>query len=122
MAKRVKKIESAIVWRGTSFIDNAPLVAIITGMDGSSDNPKTGPMAQLWILRSDVDPVTAIKTGMDRSVCGDCGFRGRIIDSILDNGDLEQILSGRGCYVVVNNAPRSIFEKFASGGYSEMTP
>jgi hypothetical protein len=40
---------------------SAPLVAIITGMRGGSANPKTGPMAQLWILRSDMSPLDAIQ-------------------------------------------------------------
>ena len=37
----------AIIYRGPSMLDGSPIVAILTGIDKPSHNPKTGPMAQL---------------------------------------------------------------------------
>jgi hypothetical protein len=102
---------SAIVWRGPSNFDGKPIVAIVTGLHGNNKNPKTGKrLAQLWILRSDVSPLAAIKTGADRSICGDCKHRG--------NGTGK----GRSCYVAVKNAPRSIAKVFHEGGYLAIRP
>ncbi len=103
-------VDTAIVWEGFSALDpTAPLVAIITGMSGRSKNPKTGPMAQLWIIRSDRSPLDAIADGSDSAICGKCIFRGY-------KG------KGRGCYVTVKNAPLAIYRKYARGGYQTMAP
>jgi hypothetical protein len=68
--------ESAfVVYRGPSAFDGSPIVAIVTGAGGVSDNPKTGPMAQLWILPADEAPNEAQRSGGDVSVCGDCPAR-----------------------------------------------
>ena len=65
-------------------------------------NRKTGDMVQVWILRSDVDPVTAIKQGSDRRICGDCPARGEY------------------CYVNVGQAPSSVFRAYVSGSYTRL--
>jgi hypothetical protein len=64
-----------VVYRGPSAFDGKPIVAIVSGAGGDSSNPKTGPMAQLWILPPDVAPNEAQRTGEDASVCGDCPAR-----------------------------------------------
>lgn len=64
-----------IAWEGPSRIDGRPVVLILTGIDGDSNNPKTGPMVQGWILRADVSPLEALGTGADVSVCGGCDLR-----------------------------------------------
>jgi hypothetical protein len=73
---RYKTIEA---WRGPSPVDGAPIVLIITGLSAlpseQSDNRKTGPMVQTYILRQDMAPVAAMMAGMDRSICGDCPLR-----------------------------------------------
>lgn len=56
---KLYSLGSAIPWRGNSPWDGAPIVAILTGIDGSSVNAKTGPMAQLWIMREDIAPHVA---------------------------------------------------------------
>jgi hypothetical protein len=66
---------SFVVYRGPSAFDDKPVVAIVSGAGGATRNQKTGPMAQLWILRADVAPHEAQKTGEDQSVCGDCSLR-----------------------------------------------
>ena len=70
-----------------------------------SANRKTGDMIQVWILRSDVDPVTAIKQGSDRRICGDCQHRP-------DNDG--------SCYVNVGQAPNSVFRAYANGSYEHL--
>ena len=36
---------------------------------------------QTWILRSDMNPLEAIHTGHDASICGDCPLRGILQDT-----------------------------------------
>lgn len=62
-------------WRGASPIDGAPVVALATGLMRPSENSKTGPMVQTFILRMDRRPVEAVVDGTDASVCGDCPMR-----------------------------------------------
>ena len=79
-------------------------VIIATGFSKASDNRKTGDMIQIWILVKSVDPVEAIKQGLDRLICGNCVHRGI-------NG------SGRSCYVNVGQAPLGIWKAWKAGRY-----
>lgn len=65
----------AILYEGPSVLDGAPIVAVLTGLKDKSKNPKTGPMLQVWIMRSDIAPHLAQQSGQDDSVCGDCPLR-----------------------------------------------
>ena len=81
-------------------------------MTMSTSNRKTGDMIQVWILREDVNPVAAIATGDDISVCGDCPHR-------------KQSDGTRSCYVNVGQAPNSIWKAYKRGSYgklSDLTP
>jgi len=110
------KVTSAIVWQGTSMIDGGPIVMIVTGLgSGGSANRKTGDMVQTWILRSDVDPIAAMKLDLDRSICGDCPLRG-----YQDQDSGKRV--GRACYVNVGQAPLSIYRAYARGSYPVMDP
>ena len=80
-------------------------VVIATGFNKSSDNRKTGHMIQIWILVKAVDPVTAIKTGLDRIICGNCRHRG------------DGTGAGRSCYVNVGQAPLGIWRAWRAGKY-----
>lgn len=60
------------LWQGKSLYDSKLIMAIITNLLRKSENPKTGHMAQLWILPTLEPPYVAIKSGLDSSVCGDC--------------------------------------------------
>lgn len=94
-------MKSAVIYRGPSRLDGAPIVAVMTGLRGSR-NQKTGDVVQVWILRSDVDPVTAGRTGADVSVCGDCIHRP----------------TGQGtCYVSLWQAPRAVYQAFRARRY-----
>jgi hypothetical protein len=96
-----------VFWEGASPVDGAPLVAIVTGTAHGSDNSKTGAMCQAWILRSDLDPVAAVMSGKDRSICGDCQHR---------SGSNV----GRSCYVIWWLAPLQIYKAFKAGKYDRL--
>lgn len=94
-----------IVYEGPSRIDGAPIVAVVTF---KTNNAKTGNMAQLWIIRSDVNPILASQTGADEAVCGGCPLRG------LANG---KNAVGRSCYVNLSQAPLAIYNAYLRGSY-----
>jgi len=104
-----KRIVSGIVYEGPSRFDGAPIVAIVTGLDGSSENDKTGPMAQLFIIRSDMSPLQAIAAGLDSSVCNFCKHRG---------------CKGGGfgtCYVDVGKSVQSVYGAYTRGSYQRIS-
>ena len=89
-------VRGAILYEGPSRFGGAPIVAIMTYV---SDNPKTGPIPQVFIFRSDEYPTT--KSGLDKAVCGRCPLAG-----------------GKGCYV--NLAPiMSMYGSLKDGRYSD---
>lgn len=98
----------AIFYRGPSLLTGDEIVGILTGLDSGSHNPKTGPIAQAWILRADMPPMDAKRANMDDAVCGDCALRGR---------------DGRnsGCYVVPWQGPYRVYKSFIEGAYPSVT-
>lgn len=90
-----------VVYEGPSVLNGEPIVGIITGLTAPSQNRKTGPMAQLWILDASEEPHEAVRTGQDASVCGDCPAR------------------GKWCYVTTFQGPLSIYRTWKRGGYEE---
>ena len=104
-----------IIYEGPSAFDGSPIVAIVTGYGPNrSANRKTGRMAQLWILRADVAPLAAIRSGSDDAICGTCPLRGTVGD------DGKRI--GRACYVNVGQAPTSVYRAYVRGSYERVTP
>ena len=101
---------SMIVYEGLSLIDGKPIVAIITGLSVQSKNSKTGDMPQVWILRSDIHPTEALRTGEDISVCGNCPHRPKVL------GDNALKKTSRTCYVNTMSF-NGIYKKYANGGY-----
>jgi hypothetical protein len=81
-------------------------VAVATGLKWPSLNPKTGPMIQTWLLRTDQRPMDAARTNADDAVCGDCKLRG-------DSG------YGRICYVTLWLAPNNVYRNL--GDYPRVT-
>jgi hypothetical protein len=96
------KINGAIIYRGPSMLDGAPIVVVVTGLAKSSRNAKTGDMLQTWIVRDDVNPIEAAKTGQDETVCGDC---------------VHRPINGGSCYVKLFQAPLNIFKSAHRGIY-----
>ena len=95
-----------ILYEGPSEIDGAPIVVIMTGLSGSK-NSKTGAMLQTYILRSDVHPLDAIKTGDDESICGDCEHR----------PVLARKTGKAPCYVEAGKGPSMVFKAYQAGRY-----
>jgi hypothetical protein len=99
------KPKGFIIDRGLSPIDGQPYVAILTL---ESNNRKTGNMAQVWILCEDINPVEAVKTGKDVTICGNCPHR-------------KQQDGSRSCYVNVGQGPNSIWKAYKRGSYIDAT-
>lgn len=101
-----------IIYQGASALDGAPIVVIATGFESGSTNRKTGSMVQTYVLRSDVDPVSAVRDGTDASICGNCTHRGTTatIDGQSKN-------TGRTCYVNVGQGALAVYRAYKRGIY-----
>ena len=107
-----------VVWRGKSRLgDGGNIVVIVTGLARQSLNSKTGRSAQVWILRSDRDPLAASRTGKDSAICGDCPHKG----TPRPKGDNQGLALGRACYVTLHQAPLAIWRTWKRGGYRRVT-
>lgn len=95
-----------ILYRGASLLDPSAEVMVVATLD--SDNRKTGPMTQLWIMRTDRHPVQAVSDGTDDAICGACAMRGTGV-------------RGRVCYVRVQHAPAAVFRAFRGGQYRDLS-
>ena len=84
-------------------------VIIATGFETPSDNRKTGDMIQIWILVRSVSPTEAIRTGLDRLICGSCVHRGHEVDG--------RFGVERTCYVNPGQAPQGIWKSWRAGNY-----
>ena len=91
------------------MIDGAPIVVIINKIDSDSENEKTGALVQSFILRSDVAPTDALKTGDDASICGDCQHRPLLASET----------GAAPCYVNVGRSVRSVYEAYRRGRYTK---
>ncbi len=98
------KFKGYVLQRTSSPIDGKPLVIIMTM---KSANRKTDNMCQIWILREDVNPVAAVESGADLSMCGWCSHRKQ------DDGS-------RSCYVNPGQAPLAVWESYHRGIYGEL--
>jgi hypothetical protein len=98
-----------VIYKGPSLLDGAPIVVIATT---KSKNEKTANMVQTWILREDVNPLEASRSGADASVCGSCPLRGK--------ANLKKTFGGAddgACYVMLKNAPLSVWNGYKRGIY-----
>lgn len=96
-------MKGLILYRGPSVLDGSPIICIATL---STANHKTGNMIQTWILREDVLPTVAVKTGQDSSVCGNCPQR--------------HFVQG-ACYVMPFQAPSNVFRAYHRGAYEDLS-
>lgn len=96
-----------ILYEGPSQLDGKPIVVIATGLRQGSTNAKTGAMIQTYILRQDVAPMDAVKTGEDASICGSCQHRG------------DGTGKGRSCYVTLMHGPRGVWAAYRRGSYAQ---
>jgi|TARA_R110002126_G_scaffold2139_1_gene12408 hypothetical protein len=103
-------MKSGIIYKGPSLLDGKPIVAIATW---SKRNTKTGAVLQTYILRSDINPLEASKTGEDFSICGDCTMRGEVNDD-----PKRKQAKGRRCYVNLGQGVLIVYKSFLRGVYS----
>ncbi len=100
-----------IVYEGPSSIDGRPIVVILTGLKTASANAKTGDLVQSFIIRADVDPVQALQTGDDASICGMCAHRPLLAR---DSG-------APPCYVNVGRSVLAVYRAYRRGSYTRAT-
>ncbi len=95
---------------GYTLHQTKDIVVIVTGTERESENSKTGPMLQVWVLGAQQSPVEAVFSGMDSLVCGSCIHRG--------DGHGRK----RTCYVNVSRAPQGIWHAWKRGKYPMLYP
>jgi hypothetical protein len=98
-----------VIYQGPSLIDGAPIVVLA---QSNSTNRKTGDMVQTYILRADIDPITASRTGKDSAICGTCPHMG----TPNLKSDKGQAI-GRTCYVTLAHGPLGKYKAFKRGAY-----
>jgi hypothetical protein len=107
-------MENGVFYRGPSLIDGAPIVGVAIYSDR---NGKTGRVLQTYIIRADMNPLEASKTGADVSICGTCPLRGT------PTGDpARKQAAGRRCYVNLGQGPLSVFRALERGRYPDVDP
>lgn len=104
LALRREKFRGVILFEGPSALDDKPIAVIANRITTASINAKTGDMVQTFIIRSDVDPMTALKSGDDASVCGDCMHRPN---------------NGGTCYVNVGRSVMAVYGALTRGRYAK---
>ena len=104
-------MKSGILYKGPSEIDGLPIVAIATY---SNRNTKTGQVVQTYILRDDINPLEASKTGQDYSICGDCPMRGDVTTD-----PARKIAKNRKCYVNLGQGVLIVWKAYKRGVYPE---
>jgi hypothetical protein len=108
----MSKILGYIAYEGPSELTGEPIVVIINRVHSASVNDKTGALVQSFIIRSDINPVEAIKTGADRAICGDCGHRPILA---AETGEPP-------CYVNAGRSVLSVFKAYQRGRYVKVAP
>lgn len=106
-------LQKVVLYRGPSLLDQAPIVVI--GLPGS-DNIKTGNMAQTYIIREDMHPMDANRTGEDYSICGNCPHRGTP-----NPNKASGTADNRSCYVALFQGPSKVYKAFQEGKYTDIT-
>lgn len=95
--------KSSIIYQGPSLIDGSPIVVI--AKVSKSRNTKTGAMVQTYIIRSDMSPLEASKTGKDYAVCGNCPLKGKPTTD-----PKRKQAEDRPCYVVLGQGPQGVYK------------
>lgn len=97
-----------VIYDGPSMIDGERIIVVVTGLLASR-NTKTGKMVQTYIIRPDMHPLEAVRTGADASICGDCVHRG------------DGTGKGRSCYVTLIHGPANVYRSYLRGVYPAAT-
>lgn len=103
-----------VFYRGASQLDGAPIMAVAVLRSRNSANSD---LVQTFIMRDDMHPVAASRTGADQSVCGvgehACEHRGVYVDGFRVEGT-------RTCYVNMNPLA-SIYRAHTADSYEDLT-
>lgn len=102
-----------VIYNGPSLIDGAPIVVIAIK---ASKNAKTGGMVQSYIIRSDIHPMDASKSGADYSICGSCKHRGDATDN-----PAKKVAENRSCYVSLFQGASQVYKAFKRGVYADIS-
>jgi hypothetical protein len=104
-------MKSGIIYKGPSLIDGKPIVVVATY---SNRNTKTGSVLQTYVMREDINPLDASKTGADYSICGDCQLRGEITTD-----PKRKQAKGRRCYVNLGQGVLITWRAYKRGVYPD---
>ena len=104
-------MKNAIIYNGPSLLDGKPIVVIATY---SNRNKKTGHVVQTYILRADLNPLEASKTGEDFSICGNCTMRGEVTKD-----PQRKQAKARRCYVNLGQGVLIVYKSYLRGVYKE---
>jgi len=106
------KVLGYIAYEGKSKLTGDPIVVIINKVHSKSKNDKTGALVQSFIIRSDIDPVTALTTGADQAICGECEHR-----------PINAKVTGKPpCYVNVGRSVLAVYKAYKRGRYVKVSP
>ena len=73
-------------------------------------------MVQTYILSDVMDPLAASKSGADKSICGDCAFRGET-----NEDPKRKIAKSRRCYVNLGQGPLIVWKHLQRNGYRDLS-
>lgn len=104
--KKARQVTKGIIWQ------NETIVCI--GIRASK-NTKTGDMVQTYIIRKDVDPITANRLGLDNVICGNCPHKG------IPQNTNKGLATNRTCYVNLGQGVTQVYKAYVNGSYSILT-
>jgi len=114
------KSNGFIIYEGPSMIDGkTPIVMIAIGVKEGSKNSKTGAMIQTYIIRSDINPVSAAMQQKDRGICGGCIYRKKSFIGY-DKWGIKRLYRKRRCYVNLGHGPRQVYRAYKRGIYPRL--
>ena len=97
-----------VLYEGTKY------VCIATGIKQPSQNVKTGPMIQIFMIVKDVHPVEAMKTGENVHVCFSCKHRPATDE------ERAKGIKGGACYVDVAKSVAQVYKTYRKGRYQNI--
>ena len=115
-AKKAKRSNGYIIYRGPSALDGKPIVAIASGVLRRSKNSKTGGMLQTYILVDGMHPMDANKSGCDFSICGNCPHRGKP-----STDPKRKLAENRSCYVNLGQGVLQTWRALQRGNYPDIS-
>ena len=114
------KSNGFVIYEGPSIIDGkTPIAMIAIGTKDASKNIKTGAMVQTYIIRSDINPVSAAIQQKDKGICGGCIYRKRQFIGY-DKKGVKRLYRKRRCYVNLGQGPLAVYRAYRRGIYPRL--